>query len=212
MNTVELFRKLKEVEAIKDGWCTPEKARTLAMLILVHKPKLCVEIGVWSGKSFLPIALAAQAVGATAIGIDPYAAAASVQGQNAENAKWWGQTVTPEIYEMMYQSCKGHLMVHGLNNATLIRKTSDDALWSVSEEHDPIGLLHIDGNHSEQAYRDATNYAPLVHGGGIVVLDDLTWDGGGVGKAAQWLLGNGFVELFRMSDKPASDWGVFQRC
>jgi hypothetical protein len=211
VNTIELFRKLKEVDTnIKDGWCTPEKARTLAMLILAHKFKLCVEIGVWSGKSFLPIAAAAHEVGGHSIGIDPYAAAASVQGQNAENAKWWSETVTPEIYDLMYHSTLGWIDTLQVA-AYLMRKTSDEALTTAMIQPWRIGLLHIDGNHSDQALRDAMNYGALVEPGGIVVLDDLTWVGGGVGKAEEWLLSNGFVELFRNQEKP-NDWGVFQRC
>lgn len=209
-STGELFRKLKEIDTnIKDGWCTPEKARTLAMLILAHKPKLCVEIGVWSGKSFLPIALAAQNVGGHAIGIDPYTAVASIQGQNAENAKWWSETVTPEIYEQMYQRVRGWMLAHDLP-PSLIRKSSNDALFA-NEIYASIDFLHIDGNHGEQAYQDTMNYGSLVSHNGIVVLDDLTWDGGGVAKSAQWLLGNGFVELFRVNTE-GNDWGVFQRC
>lgn len=203
---MNLFDKIKETNAQPHGWCTLEKAHTLANLILFTRPALAVEIGVWSGKSFLPIALACKEVGGKAIGIDPYTAAASVEGQNKEHAEWWSETITPEAYEWTYNHAIGQLKSMEVDSiAELWRKRSDEC-----EVPQGIGLLHVDGNHSDQALRDVQRFAPAAIVGGHVVLDDLTWDGGGVTKAAAWLLANGFEELFRVTAKP-NDWGVFRK-
>ena len=45
------------------GWATAEKCCTLASLVLANKPALAVEIGVWGGRSLLPVAMAMKAIG-----------------------------------------------------------------------------------------------------------------------------------------------------
>jgi hypothetical protein len=34
--------------------------------------------------------------------------------------------------------------------------------------------------------------------GGVCVLDDINWSGGSVGKAAEWLIKNKFMELYKL--------------
>ena len=46
-----------------EGWCAKDKAATLIDLVLMLKPKIVVEIGVFGGKSLVPIAYALQETG-----------------------------------------------------------------------------------------------------------------------------------------------------
>lgn len=71
------------------------------------------------------------------------------------------------------------------------RSRSDDAT-----PPEGIDLLHIDGNHTEQALRDVDRYASNVIIGGMLVLDDLDWEGGGVQKAKARAMELGFFELY----------------
>lgn len=201
--SVTLFSKIKEVISGAHGWCSYEKAKALAGIILATRPRLVVEIGVWSGKSLLPMALACKEVGVgKVIGIDPYSPQASVQGQTHEHAEWWGKV----DHEGMWRLCNGLVDRYGVRGIVeLKRERSDDT--PVPED---IGLLHVDGNHGEQALRDVARFAPAVVAGGFVVLDDLHWDGGGVTQAAGALETLGFRQLFAVHKPPTDDWGVFQ--
>lgn len=199
-----LFQKLEEVAAQPNGWCTLEKAKALAGMVLATRPAIVVEIGVWSGKSLLPMALACQDVNhGKVIGIDPYSPAASVEGQTGAHAEWWNN---PAGHEAMFDLFRSLVKQFALENRVeLWQMKSDDA-----DAPDGIGLLHIDGNHSEQAARDVAHFGPRVVPGGFVVLDDLHWEGGGVTKGVELLLSYGFRELYRVQTE-GNDWGVFQK-
>ena len=55
----EAFQAMGELE----GWCTRHKASVMMDLIFWTKPKVVVEIGVWGGKSLIPMAFAVKALG-----------------------------------------------------------------------------------------------------------------------------------------------------
>jgi predicted O-methyltransferase YrrM len=76
----QLFEKIDDLfERQLPGWCTKEKAYTLASLVIGTRPAVIVEVGVFGGRSFLPMALALKELGkGMAIGIDPWSPAASV--------------------------------------------------------------------------------------------------------------------------------------
>src|SRR5271155_2865720 len=44
-----------------EGWCSDLKATTLVDLVLKVRPQVIVEIGVWGGKSLVPMACALKA-------------------------------------------------------------------------------------------------------------------------------------------------------
>ena len=66
----------------QDGWCKLEKANALAAAIVSIQPNLIVEVGVWAGRSLIPMALSLKYLGKGKIlGIDPWRAADSEIGQ-----------------------------------------------------------------------------------------------------------------------------------
>src|SRR5262249_6565282 len=73
-----------------DGWCTPFKAAKLYELASQSDCQLAVEIGVFGGKSLLPIALAFQEKGSgSAYGIEAWDNAVAVETVTSEiNDKW----------------------------------------------------------------------------------------------------------------------------
>ena len=194
-----IFEQIKNVHATTTGWCSEEKALTLAAIVLAARPKICVEIGVWHGKSLFPVALAAKHIGdCRVIAVDPWSAPASVDGQvNPADVEWWNR---PEIHEQAFQSFRNKVTELGLNDTVKIVRQSSD-------EFDPpesIGLLSVDGNHGDQAIMDIRRYAPKVARGGYLVADDVEWTGGAVGKAISLLPSMGFMELYRVkNDKGA---------
>ena len=188
---MNLFSQIEVLPMIGD-WCPLDKAKTLAAMVLALRPAVVVEIGVWRGSSLLPMALALKELGrGQIVGVDPYSAAASVQGQvNPADAQFWGQSAP---HEAIFNEFMGRLDQYQLHDQVrLVRKTSNEVVPP------DMDLFHCDGNHGEQATRDIQRYSAKVRQGGFVVLDDLDWAGGAVGVGAQWLVGNGFKELYKL--------------
>lgn len=177
------------MERIPHGWCSLEKAIQLAETIVENRMKIIVEIGVFGGRSMIPMALACKHQGfGKVIGIDPWEPRASVEGQEGENAKWWANLDHNAIYAEFLRC----VAVMGVADFVEIhRKRSDDF-----NPIGPIELLHVDGNHSDQALRDAERYATLVPVGGYTYLDDCLWEGGGVTKAMYAIQAMGFEKQY----------------
>lgn len=186
------------------GWCSVPKARTLAGLVLKLRAAHVAEIGIFAGRSLLPMALALKALGrGQVVGIDPYEASESVKNESPENEKWWGSVDHKKIkleFLKLIQTFRLEL------NVRLIEKTSDEA--DVSNMI--FDLVHVDGSHTRQALADAKKFGPLVPVGGVMVLDDLFWTGGGPLLALDELKSQGFEECFRVV-KDSDNWCVMRK-
>lgn len=186
------------------GWTSKQKAEVLVSAIIALRPQFSLEIGVWGGKGCIPMAIAHKRIGVgKVIGVDPWMASSSVEGQvNEEDRKWWSDQKNHDLVYNMFMSSR---KAFGLDDyLQVVRSSSDD--FTPPE----LGLLVIDGNHGEQAITDTQRYAPHVNNGGLVVMDDLNWSGGAVSRAVNELLKMGFIELYRVENK-SECWAVFQR-
>jgi len=196
----ELFIEIDRIVPTMGDWCSVKKAAILASMVVALRPAVTVEIGVFSGASFLPMALAHKHLDhGVAYAIDPWNKSASIEGMYvAADITWWERL----DHEQIYQDFMARVHSNGLSKHTqIIRAKSDDV-----EPPKDIGLFHLDGNHGQQAIKDVARFAPNVIMGGICWMDDLHWSGGGVAKAADNLIGMGFVKLYEQ------DTGaVFQR-
>jgi len=171
----EAFSSMRQLE----GWCSQEKAAILVDLIFQTDAKTVVEIGVFGGKSLIPMAFAMKYKGSgICYGVDPWSADESLVGMDGVNADWWGHL----DHEMIYRGLAKKIDEFALTDEiVLIRETSKDA-----PEIDEIDVLHIDGNHSEETSMiDVTKWVPLVKKGGFVIFDDMTW--GTQARAVAWL-------------------------
>jgi predicted O-methyltransferase YrrM len=190
---MNMYQEILRATENLDGWCTSEKSLTLANLVLAVRPRCIVEIGVWGGKSLIPMAIAARHIPHSImlphiIGIDPWQAEESVKGQDGKDAEWWQNQAQ---HDLVYGRFMAALQRLGLQDFVEVQKTSSDRFMCPTS----IDLLHVDGNHGPQAFKDVQKYGPAIGSGGVCVLDDLHWSGGNVGRAADWLKANGFVEL-----------------
>jgi hypothetical protein len=193
-----------------NGWSTLEKSSTLCALVLATRPKVVCEIGVYAGRSFLPMAMACKYLNhGHCIGIDSYDPIASSENENEANALWWQKLNYPLILSEFHT----HVATLGLGQfITLHQKRSNDV-----EPPPEIDIFHCDGSHAEQAITDVKRFAPKVVLGGYVILDDLHWSSNAVSGAADWLLNNGFqmkysvVKPAAAKDLPCDDWGVLVR-
>lgn len=171
----QVLSKIKEL----DGWCSDKKASFLMDFVLKKRPTIAVEIGVYGGKSLIPVAFAMKYNGHGKIyGIDPWIKEASMEGMEGVNLEWWGNLDHNVILDKLNLHIKNFNLEKYIE---LIRKTSKDC-----KNIPNIDIIHIDGNHSEKsAYYDVTKWVPLVKKGGYIILDDLDWDG--TRKAVSWL-------------------------
>jgi cephalosporin hydroxylase len=195
---------IEDVWKTTTGWCTWEKARVMVSVVMATRPDVCLEIGIFHGRSALPVALAQKMVGkGRFIAIDPWKASASVEGQSKVDTEWWNHQ---DMHEKAYDDFMGKRDYWKLQDVIEVHRMTSD-------EYDPkfeIGLLSVDGNHGEQAIKDVARYAPCIIIGGFLIIDDLKWNGGAVTRAVGLLPDMGFKELFRVENSEEC-WAMFQR-
>ncbi len=195
-----LFDTIATAQPALQGWCSEEKAATLASIIVSMRPSVSLEIGVFGGSSLLPIALAHKQVGkGLVVGVDPWDRATAVAAQvDQESREWWDKL----DYEGLFNGVREMVERHGLKDyCRLVRKKS-----SLIDVPPGIGLLHIDGAHNDEAVRDVVRFCQHVEVGGYTVMDDLNWQGGGPARAALRLTQMGYRKLYDLGTG-----AVFQR-
>lgn len=168
------------------------KAHTLASLVIALRPELIVEVGVWQGASLIPMALAVRAVGrGRIVAVDAWEKLASIAGQVEEgDVKWWSGVDHDEAYATFVRA----LAEEGLSQfVEVVRARSDDYVPPTG-----VGLFHCDGNHGEQAVKDVQRFMPKMAGGGVIVMDDYGWRGGGVKRACAALESAGWAEMYSL--------------
>jgi glycosyltransferase involved in cell wall biosynthesis len=181
-DVVELFTELRpiveRVPADLGGGCPLAKAFLMAYLALTFELKTYVEIGVYRGRSFFPMAHACKKLGGMAYGIDAY---------DCETAKEYdldgarGARVNAFLESLdfgrLHDEVNGLRDELGLREGTeIIRETSRAAAAALARRRIRIDVLHIDGNHDTQrVMEDIELYVPLVNDGGLIVLDDTDW-------------------------------------
>lgn len=154
------------------GWTTVTRGQEMAEAILELKHPVAVSVGVFSGRSVIAMGFAMRELGTGMVyGIDPYKADAATEGSGDEEDKdWWANK--SDLDKMAEYAIK-QIWAHRLDQwATLIRASSQHVAQLFRE----IGVLEIDGNHSEEAStRDVSLYLPKVIKGGYIFADDADW-------------------------------------
>lgn len=185
----ELSKKISEAVNGCEGWCSEEKALVLAKIILSETPAIVVEIGVFGGRSLIPIALALQANGAGVVyGIDPWKLEAALEGDNGkENDEWW--TKNMNLHDI-HRGCMEAIWKHKVDaNCVVIRAKSDDSVSLFADGS--IDLLHQDSNHSELvSCREVEKWHRKISAKSLWILDDTDWKS--QGKAIQMIQDYGF--------------------
>lgn len=172
------------------GWCSIEKGNDLALAVLKSKSSVSVEVGVFAGRSCIPLAMAHREQNhGIVIAIDPWSSAESIVGQGAADTEWWGTKVDHEI---IYQGFLASLKAHDLEKWVEVIRAPSDSVTPPKQ----IDVFHCDGNHSEQSVRDVERFGSLVGPSGFLFLDDLGWSNLGPKHAADKLPSMGFTKLF----------------
>jgi hypothetical protein len=181
-----------------EGWCTRNKASILIDLVFMLRPQTIVEVGVWGGKSLIPMAYALKVIEQGKIyGIDPWNSDASVDGMEGANYDWWEKV----DHNFILHGLIDKIMEYQLyDQISLIRSTSYNAPPIAN-----IDILHIDGNHSEKSSMiDVNKWVPLVRKSGMIILDDLDWITND--KAVKWL-DTHCIRLVVF--KETNEWGIW---
>jgi predicted O-methyltransferase YrrM len=168
----DVFAVIEAAELALEGWCSRDKARALAMLVLRERPELCVEIGLYGGRSLMPCAAALRANGSGRIyGIECWSAAPAIEHPTSgDNDAWWQAVDFPRIKRAFFR----FMVAQDLSAQICILQTS---ARRAAAAFDAIDFLHIDGGHSViGAAEDVLLYATKVRPGGIIVFDDTNWE------------------------------------
>lgn len=156
-------------------------------LIYKVKPDVCVEIGVFAGKSLINTALALKENGHGVVyGIDPWRTETSIAACPPEETKEFWEVIDMDA---VHYDCMRAIWQHGLDeHVCIIRATSrqanylfpiprDGLCFTSSLVSDGIDILYIDGGHSEESsVYDATEYGCCVKEGGHIWIDDTNYD------------------------------------
>lgn len=157
------------------GWLTPEVGAAMRNLIWKVKPDVCVEIGVFAGKSIINTALALKENGHGVVyGIDPWRkdVAVACTAPN-ENKDYWD---TIDL-DAVHYDCMRAIWDHGLQDYVIIIRAKSDMCHRLFDCENNIDILYIDGGHSEESScRDVENYLWCVRSGKHVWLDDTNYD------------------------------------
>lgn len=176
MDSWEVYRDhILEEQVHFTGWCPREKAKQIMELVRANPSGLCVEVGVYGGSSFFPLAatLAFKGEG-VAYAIDPWDNASCVEGYEEGDKfdTFWGKAKLDKVlYKFLEDMHRNHL-----DGFYVLMRMSSAQSWSYFAD-ESIDFLHIDGNHSEQAALfDVAHWLPKVKRGGIVCFDDAWWE------------------------------------
>jgi predicted O-methyltransferase YrrM len=167
----DVFALILQAEAKLVGWCSREKALIIARTVMQERPRTCVEIGVFGGRSLVPCAAALRHIGAGVIyGIEAWSPNAAIENAtNEANDEWWATVDFRNIKQEFYRFI-------AVNELTWQVRVIEAPSGRAASLFDEIDFLHIDGSHSTvNAAEDVILYARKVRSGGIVVFDDVNW-------------------------------------
>jgi hypothetical protein len=186
------------------GWCTPEKAWRLAELILDNRLQWAVEVGIFGGRSIIPMALAMREQNYGRVyGLDPWDVAHATEGENGdEQTKWWTTQVDLKSIRTGFEA---HVLRHGLLEWLHwfpVGSIEGEGLF----QDGWANLVHVDSNHSElTSCRDIRLWSRKLAPDGFLVFDDLDWPS--QQRAIAILKSELGFELI----EDYGSWGVFRR-
>lgn len=157
-----------------DGWCPEEKARwTYDLVKSMPGPCSVVEDGVFGGRWLIAAAMALrERDSGYALGVDPYSRAAGMEGWEleSEHSVWWS---TVDLAAVRDRALKAIEELELQRWCGVVQSPIECVAESL---HFDQSVIHLDGNHSEQAaLRDVRLLVPKLGYGGFLIFDDVHW-------------------------------------
>ena len=169
----------KNISTDFGGGSFMSKTYLMAYLINSHNLKHYIDIGVYKGKSLLPLAYVIGQNNGKAIGIDPYENEIAKEYDIEEEKRELINNFIDNLdFNTLYNEVIMNIEKYNLSDyCKIIRKPSTEAVADILKSKIKIDMLHIDGNHdSKNVKEDADKYLPLLTDGGFVIFDDIDWD------------------------------------
>lgn len=140
------------------GWCPLDHVLMVSDLIEKRRLKYVVEIGVFAGRSFLPLAFSVAKNKGQMVGVDPF--------QPSEQLDHLMKQYPLFDFKRFETNLRNKIIQYGMKKNTKLI-TKDSAFVSLKLPTD-IDLLHLNGNFgSFTAFNDALNYSKKVKKGGF---------------------------------------------
>lgn len=181
-----------------EGWCSAQKAQVLYDLILKSDSQVSIELGVFGGRSLIPIALAHKAKSSGfVLGVDAWSKQASIEGSGAfkdgvtakENDEWWSKV----DYNKIYEGCVNAIQKYGVSDCCGTARMRTLAVGLLLKDNS-IDLLHQDSNHSEEvSCAEVEMYFPKMKDGSYWISDDTDW--ATTQKSQELLMDKGFTMI-----------------
>lgn len=156
------------------GWCSYEKGQRLALLAIEMNAQKIVEVGVFGGRSLIPMALACKFKGSGVVhGIDPWEKDAALEGKNDQtNDDWWGNVVD---LNLIYNSYLKSIVNYGLQDQCVTHKMKSIDAINLFEDRS-IDIFHQDSNHSEEvSCSEVEKWMPKMKISCAWICDDTNW-------------------------------------
>lgn len=156
-----------------EGWCTEEKAKILFDLVLSSNSQITVELGVFAGRSLLPMAVAHKDKGSgIAIGIDAWKKDVCLEGTNSPlNDDYWSRV----DFSKTYLECQRLIVQHKLFDYCATLKIKSQQAACLFEENS-IDIIHQDSGHNVETITEELKlWSPLLKMGGHWIADDCDW-------------------------------------
>lgn len=171
----EVLHAVRPIPVDFGGGCSDEKALLLAALVHRAPVRRSIDVGVYRGRSLIPLAVAHRRAGGHVLGIDPFSVQEAYQEDRPdmlEALEAWRHGIDPDA---LYADVQQRLVDLDLGeSAVLVRKPSRE-VWPTLADGS-AGVIHVDGNHDRTpATHDMIEAARVVAGGGFVVVDDPSW-------------------------------------
>ena len=180
---MNLFNELNNISELITldfgGGSLISKTYLMAYLILRNNLKTYVEIGVYKGRSLLPVTYAIKQNKGMSYGIDPYLKETAREYDIEGNLQMELDEFIDKLdFESIYQDViKLRSSLSFENHLKLIRKKSSDSIEFFKKNSIKIDMIHIDGNHdTKYVMEDVELYLPLLEQNSIVIMDDIDWD------------------------------------
>jgi Methyltransferase domain len=185
-----------------EGWCTPDKAKRMARLVVEGLHPVSVELGVFGGRSLLALGIAHRyGLGyGMAYGIDPYTADAALEGGDINSdPSFWRNLDWPALQRQAMFSAK----LFAGESAQIVVGRSCDVVGRYRDRS--IGVLHQDGNHSAAVSSDEVRlWVSKLADGGCWIMDDTDFPT--VHAAQKMMVSSGFSKV-----EDHVKWAVFRR-
>lgn len=164
-----IHRGLEDLE----GWCWAEKAERMLSIALDERAEIMVEVGVYGGRSLIPLIVAAQHNRGYVWGIDAWSnTVATTVPYGQDHNTFWKNDDMGRVKDKLFKFLGEHKLS---GHVAIVEASGEQALHLFQDKS--IDLLHVDASHSvlDEA-RDVSSYLMKLRTGGILIIDDTDRD------------------------------------